>query len=264
MSLMGYGSYREINMLNTNTDRNHASKVAKGLVPNFVPSHRAQQRGRNTPAIEGKWLNDAHEVFSYLQYHEVEKENWWKTMSATLNLLKQSRHMIEQSREHIAIQNQRIQELERLSTTDELTKITNRRGFMENFNRELDRVNRDKSQGGLLIMIDLDNFKMINDSYSHQAGDAALKMVAHTLTNDIRAMDIAGRLGGDEFVLLFVNTARKEALERAQGLIKKLNNLSFIWLAEKWNISVTLLGELIYNHCKRLEKEPIVNHNYRE
>jgi diguanylate cyclase (GGDEF)-like protein len=104
---------------------------------------------------------------------------------------------------------------------------------MFEFERELDRVNRDKSQGGLLIMIDLDNFKSINDTYGHDAGDAALKLVANALSTDIRRMDVAGRMGGDEFVILFVNTDRKQALERAQFLIKKLNNLSFVWHGEE-------------------------------
>ena len=200
---------------------------------NTSPQHHnpvvRQKTGHNTPAIEGRWLNDAGEVFSYLQRHEIEKDGWWRTMSTTLTLLKQASHIIEKSERLIAEQEHRINELKKLSDTDELTGIVNRRGFMRAFKRELDRVGRDRSQGGLLVLIDLDNFKTINDTYSHQAGDAALRLVARTLCHDVRTMDIAGRLGGDEFVLLFVNTTRKDALERAQMIIRKLNNLSFIW-----------------------------------
>ncbi len=159
---------------------------------------------------------------------------------ASLKLLKQAHRLIEQSELKIREQEKRIATLEKISTTDELTSLTNRRGFMGAFDAELDRVNRDKSQGGLLLMIDLDNFKTINDTYGHAAGDAALQLVGKTLQSDIRRMDIAARLGGDEFVILFVNTDRKQAAERAQFLIKKLNNLSFIWKGEEIAVRASL------------------------
>ena len=197
-----------------------------------------------TPVVQGKWLNDAGEVFSYLERHEVEKDSWWRSMSTTLTLLKQAHNIIEQSAERINEQTKRIRELELLSHTDVLTGVSNRRGFIQAFTRELDRLDRETSQdkilGGLLIMIDLDNFKSINDTYGHAVGDTALKVVAQTLISDIRAMDVAGRIGGDEFVLLFANTTRKQALERAQFLIKKLNNLSFVWNGKEIPVRASL------------------------
>lgn len=144
-------------------------------------------------------------------------------------------HILKEAQRVIAEQQVRINELNRLATTDELTGILNRRGFMQTFERELDRIAREKNNGlhrltgGLLIMIDLDNFKGTNDTYGHAAGDAALKLVAKTLQMDIRRMDAAGRLGGDEFVVLFTGTSREQAIVRIQRLIKTLNNLSFIW-----------------------------------
>lgn len=196
--------------------------------------------GLQSTMPQGKWLNEADEVLSYLERHDVQKDSWWKSMGSTLTLLKHAHGIIAQSETRIKEQALRIKRLEKLSNTDELTAILNRRGFMHEFSRELDRVNRDKSQGGLLIMIDLDNFKSINDTYGHDAGDAALKLVAGTLESDIRTMDVSGRLGGDEFVILFVNTDRKQALERAQFLIKKLNNLSFIWQGEEVPVRASL------------------------
>jgi len=68
----------------------------------------------------------------------------------------------------------------------------------------------------------------------------ALQLVAKTLKSDIRTMDVAARLGGDEFVTLFVNTDRSQAAERAQFLIKKLNNLSFIWKGNEINVRASL------------------------
>lgn len=157
----------------------------------------------SNPVMHGKWLNDSHAD----KIKKLEK---------------------------------RISDLRRISTTDELTGITNHRGILQAFDRELDRVHRDASQGGLFIMIDLDNFKMIKEQYGHDAGDQALKLIAKTLKTDSRTMDVIGRMGGDEFVMLFVNTTRKAALERAQFLIKKLNNMSFIWNGEEIELRASL------------------------
>lgn len=178
------------------------------------------------------WLREADKVLASIQDEEMGK-NWAQSFSSTTALLRQAHDIIAQSEKRIA-------ELERISSTDELTGITNRRGFLHEFDRELDRVNRDKSQGGLLIMIDLDNFKTINDNYGHAVGDIALKVVASALANDIRTMDLVARLGGDEFVILFANTTRKDALERAQFIIKKLNSLSFVHQGEEIEIRASL------------------------
>jgi diguanylate cyclase (GGDEF)-like protein len=78
-------------------------------------------------------------------------------------------------------------------------------------------------------MIDLDNFKTINDSFGHQAGDACLRLVGQALQSEVRAMDIAARLGGDEFVLLLVNTTKEDAAARVQDIAARLNRLSLAW-----------------------------------
>ncbi len=144
-------------------------------------------------------------------------------------LLKAAYRAIARSEATVREQKQRIEALESVLTTDELTGITNRRGFFQTLGREMDRVNRDLNEGGLLIMIDLDNFKAINDTYGHQAGDACLKKVATFLMNEIRAMDTAARLGGDEFILLFPRTNREKAMKRAQQMALRLNNLTAEW-----------------------------------
>ncbi len=144
-------------------------------------------------------------------------------------LLKAAYRAIARSEKTIAAQAQRIESLESLLTTDELTGITNRRGFFQALSREMDRVNRDLNEGGLLIMIDLDHFKAINDTHGHQAGDACLKAVADFLMGEVRAMDTAARLGGDEFILLFPRTNREKAMKRAQNMALRLNALKVEW-----------------------------------
>ena len=181
----------------------------------------------------GKWLNRGDEIFSYLERHEHEKEGWYRSSSAMIALLKHADKMIRQ-------QEQRIRHLESIAITDELTGLKNRRGLVLDFDRELDRINRGQSQGGIIILIDLDNFKPVNDTYGHPAGDAVLKLVAQTLEADIRKMDVAARLGGDEFALLFANTNKTKAAARLQQLIWKLNRLSLVWYGTEISVRASL------------------------
>jgi len=170
------------------------------------------------PAIQ----NTVEKLF---QHDVQDTHDLWRFIKTVLSAMRTLQRDLGEARSDIKKKQLRIEELERLTTTDELTQITNRRGFLDAFDREIDRVNRLHSVGGLLMMIDLDNFKTINDTYGHKAGDEALKLVAQTLNAYIRKMDLAARLGGDEFVLLWANADRTSTVDRAQKLARKLNSL---------------------------------------
>jgi diguanylate cyclase (GGDEF)-like protein len=187
---------------------------------------------------EEGFLNGSKDIFDLLQHPPKKSGNIQQ--GDILNLLRAAYNKIEQSEQTIATQNQRIALLEDLLTTDELTKLCNRRGFFEAFKREIDRTARGQSEGGVLVLIDLDNFKSINDTYGHQAGDAALKLVAEFLRNEVRDMDVAARLGGDEFIAIFPNASKEKAMRRAQMMGLRLNNLSLIWQNTEIHIGASL------------------------
>lgn len=113
---------------------------------------------------------------------------------------------LAEARATIAEQRERIAYLESLTTTDELTGLLNRRGFYGHFRRELAAARRHggdgNNGGGVLVIIDLDGFKRINDTHGHMAGDAYLRQVARLLAGAVRQQDVVARLGGDEFALL--------------------------------------------------------------
>jgi diguanylate cyclase (GGDEF)-like protein len=155
-----------------------------------------------------------------------ETDNLWRLTKAALAAVRNLQDDLGLAKGELIRRQTRIEALERIATTDELTGLTNRRGFMDAFDREMDRTNRGQTQGGLLIMVDMDNFKAINDTYGHGAGDEALRLAAQSLQAHIRRMDMAARLGGDEFVLLFSNADPVGAVDRAQKLARKLNSLT--------------------------------------
>ena len=108
-------------------------------------------------------------------------------------------------------------ELRHLATTDELTGLRNRRAFESDLARERASAQRHDTPLSLL-MLDLDNFKEINDSFGHAAGDRALKIVATAIQGSLRETDVAARLGGDEFVVLLPRTDRYSAESLARRL----------------------------------------------
>lgn len=126
----------------------------------------------------------------------------------------------------------RIRELEDMASTDAMTGLMNRRGFEKFFEQEISRVRRLQSPGALMVLIDLDRFKPLNDLYGHQAGDAALKLVGETLMKSIRIADGAARFGGDEFALLLTSTDPEKAVVRVNAVREALNNLVLEWKGE--------------------------------
>jgi diguanylate cyclase (GGDEF)-like protein len=99
-------------------------------------------------------------------------------------------------------------ELARISRTDPLTGCLNRRGFEERVAAELARGRRTEEPFGL-VLLDLDDFKQVNDLQGHAAGDDHLRWVAATMAATLRGVDVLGRLGGDEFALLVPGTDRE-------------------------------------------------------
>ncbi|PKU26333.1 sensor domain-containing diguanylate cyclase [Telmatospirillum siberiense] len=109
------------------------------------------------------------------------------------------------------------EELRKLSRTDPLTNLSNRRAFIEVSEIEFLRCRRFGSVAAVL-MIDVDHFKAINDAYGHEAGDAALVSLAKTLQMSARATDFPARFGGEEFVFLLVGSDASGALEKAERI----------------------------------------------
>jgi diguanylate cyclase (GGDEF)-like protein len=107
--------------------------------------------------------------------------------------------------------------LEQLAMTDELTGLFNRRSFFKRGKEEIRRSRRYHTPLSLL-MIDIDNFKAVNDTYGHDAGDRMLRCVADTLQHSIRDIDLLARLGGEEFGILLPNTEAADAVKLAERL----------------------------------------------
>jgi diguanylate cyclase (GGDEF)-like protein len=118
--------------------------------------------------------------------------------------------------------------LANLARTDELTGLFNRRSFDEALAREHSRHLR----GGppmALLLVDIDHFKLVNDSWGHQAGDQTLRQLGALLSEQFRIMDIVGRIGGEEFGVLIPDCAPEQAAARAQELCDTVRTRTREW-----------------------------------
>lgn len=145
-------------------------------------------------------------------------------------------------------------EMRRLSdevTTDPLTRIANRRGLAQGF--DLLRAGQQRSGGALLVgLLDIDNFKRLNDELGHSVGDEALKALAAVVAKTLRPTDLVARYGGEEFVVLLPDTL----LEEGQQILTRLQRslTGGLFLHEQRNVLVTFsAGVTAYREGERFE-----------
>jgi diguanylate cyclase (GGDEF)-like protein len=136
--------------------------------------------------------------------------------------------------------------LKRLSITDDLTKVFNRRHLMERLNEEITCMKRYKYSVSC-IMIDIDHFKKINDKYGHPKGDQVLKHLAVLLKKNIRSVDILSRYGGEEFLIILPFTGKDGARivgERLRSMV-----MSYAFPSGKEPLKVTIsVGAATFSH----------------
>ena len=128
----------------------------------------------------------------------------------------------------IAIENRNARnELEHRAYSDYLTGLANRRYFIEQAELELSRHNRYENKLSL-IMLDIDYFKKINDTYGHNVGDLVLQKIAEVSRSILRDIDIIGRIGGEEFAILLPETSLEDSIKVAERLRVEISNTSVV------------------------------------
>lgn len=129
--------------------------------------------------------------------------------------------------------------LEKMAVTDDLTRLYNHRYFVKRLNEEFKRAKRYKSQISC-AMIDVDNFKRVNDTNGHQKGDVILADVARIIKNSVRETDVVARYGGEEFSVILPHTNKEDASNLANRIKDAVRNFKFDLLGEGRIITVSI------------------------
>ena len=196
-------------------------KVVKELITSFSQVDLSQSDSEKKlykirqNLENAKTTEDIEQIINSI-LHEM---NSFKNAGKLLNLkLKNS--------ENIFIKlNKKIEKLKTASMEDTLTGVLNRRGFEEEFRKIIEN---DEIMDIAMIFGDIDNFKAINDNYSHLVGDEVLKIVADTLMKNTKGKDIVARFGGEEFIILVTNTSFKNVVHLAESLRKSISEKKLI------------------------------------
>ncbi|MHB8292979.1 MAG: diguanylate cyclase, partial [bacterium] len=156
----------------------------------------------------------------------------------------------------ITLDNARMhQKLNKLSITDELTGLYNRRYLNEFLEREFNLAKRHNTQLSLLMM-DIDNFKHVNDFYGHQLGDEVLRTVGQIIKDSIRSTDFGARYGGEEFTVVLPYADFEGSFEVAKKIKEQLSKYQFKGLVENVAISIGIVN---YPDCEEFNSGENIN-----
>lgn len=165
---------------------------------------------------QGEVLGLLHLRFGGPDPHLSEEENARRAESRERLAMTVSDHLA------LALANLKLRDrLQELSVRDPLTRLFNRRYLEETLAREVRRAERAQSSLGL-IMIDVDHFKVFNDTYGHEVGDRVLKAIGDLLLRDTRAQDVPCRFGGEEFVLILPGASLEDTRHKADDLRQQI------------------------------------------
>ncbi|MFA5996510.1 MAG: GGDEF domain-containing protein [Candidatus Paceibacterota bacterium] len=185
-----------------------------------------QRMGQHVRDLELRWLTMLEQVKS------LELQGLPEDAKKLRAYAEQARDDAERVREFA----QEAERVEKESRTDELTGLLNRRGFKEEWHRYTTFLKRERSKGVLIpsafLAIDLDDFKMINDTVGHDAGDRFLELVAEKVGRVVRDTDVFGRLGGDEFSVFLVDAPAESSLSIARNIRTTIEDINGIMRGE--------------------------------
>ena len=201
--LLAWRLVRPIRTLSQGTER-----VAAGDLETLVDVGRRRDEFRTLAdsfnRMMGQLKDQRNEILSYSR--ELEDKVAERTAA-----LAEANGQLEAANQH----------LQELATTDELTGLWNRRRFMEMLRQEIERTRRHKIDLAL-AMVDVDQFKAINDTYGHSYGDLVLREIGKMLQGGARTTDVVARYAGDEFMILMPSTSAEAAISAAERIRKQV------------------------------------------
>lgn len=130
-------------------------------------------------------------------------------------------------------------ELTVIANTDSLTGLHNRRHFLEHAEAEFVRTKRYGQLLSLMVM-DIDDFKNVNDSYGHDVGDMAMLRVAQVLAQETRFFDLVARIGGDEFIVMLINTDEQQAVDIAERIRRAVESTPVLFDSTEFYVHLSV------------------------
>lgn len=212
---------------------------------NFIPYVHPDDRGWTTEMWDGLFRG---EFFEDIEYRIVKKngEIRWSSSTWKIVLGNDGEQIGIQGKQRDITKRKLLQEelegaknlSERLARKDELTGLNNRREFFERGTDIFNRTNHSEHPVSV-VMMDIDNFKNVNDTFGHSVGDQTLQLISQMLRESVREMDLVARVGGEEFAFVLPETSSEEAANLAERMRCGIANATLINSDEKFRITAS-------------------------
>ena len=160
--------------------------------------------------------------------------------------------------EDVTDRNRLQRELQDLADLDPLTGLLSRRRFERELTGELDRAQRE-GRGGAVVLIDLDNFKAVNDNHSHLVGDEILLAAAHAISDHTRGSGLVARLDGDEFAVLLPTVGRARAAASGHALVRRIAERAVLGEGARTQRTTASVGVVVYASDAQLTGDQLLN-----
>lgn len=231
--------------MNFSQDNIETTEPTSAVLPNGIDRRAVPEPPRQVSAKKHAYANnvsldEVEKLLAALTLQNNNKSQITENLNATIQLLKHSDKMLKESENEITQHHNRIEDLEKRTTIDEVSGLLNRRAFIGILQKEVARTKRNLNNGGLLVMFNIENLALVRNRYTKEAANMAIRLVAKALQSEIRTYDTAARVLDDEFVLLLSETSMEKALSRLQNMAMRLNKLSLIWHGEEISLNLSL------------------------
>jgi diguanylate cyclase (GGDEF)-like protein len=209
-------------------------KIDNSIIKDFIASNMTQSWYSGKDIILDKEnsiyslrkVDNSPFVVVVVESNEDWQESWRKQVVVSILILITLWIMAWKILQHYIQTLENEKKLELMSLTDQLTGLYNRHKLHQVFTSEINRSNRFEEIFGI-ILLDLDLFKNVNDTYGHDVGDLVLKEISNILKDNIRVSDTLGRWGGEEFLIILPQIDLEGAVVLAQKLRKEIENHQF-------------------------------------
>jgi diguanylate cyclase (GGDEF)-like protein len=229
------------------TERNFAELVRKGTV---YASRLKVSKFMSSPIISVDHNASFADAFKLFNKNNIKRIPVVKK-GKVVGLLTQ-KNMVEYSHLTIDALGRKEKKLKKEASIDQLTGMFRKNFIKPEITREIKRIQRYSGKSSLLFL-DLDHFKVVNDKYSHDAGDMVLAEVGRLIRQHCRQIDLVGRFGGEEFVIVSPNLRKHDAVRFAQRLRSEIENFKFKYEGKTIPLT-TSIGIADLRDCKNTQE----------
>ncbi|MCK5539371.1 MAG: GGDEF domain-containing protein [Deltaproteobacteria bacterium] len=153
--------------------------------------------------------------------------------------VEQARGQVDDANKKVEVLKKQMEKVKQEIIIDPLTRTYNRRAYDEKINQEMMGYQR-YGRPTALAIIDIDHFKLVNDTYGHRTGDGVLRVLSEVMKKEIREIDVLARYGGEEFALILPHTPYQKALDVAERIRQKVEDSRFTYKGKPFSVTISI------------------------